>query len=217
VNQTPFPSSRRHLRRLAALGGSALLGMTAVLTLAGPASAHYPTVKGEATCDTATGDWSVTWKVANSEGDITGELTEVSLTPAGTTVTNIEVGAALPKSGDGPLVGVQNVGNDQESATLKVKVEWIRGKKKITEKGEDTVKFKGDCKKEEASPSPSASSPVPPPAESASPAPGAGGGGPTLPTTGASIGTAVGIAAVLLAAGAGLFFFFRRRRIRFTA
>jgi LPXTG-motif cell wall-anchored protein len=53
--------------------------------------------------------------------------------------------------------------------------------------------------------------------ESPSPAPGAGGGGPTLPTTGSSIGTAVGIAAVLLAAGTGLFFFFRRRRIRFTA
>jgi LPXTG-motif cell wall-anchored protein len=53
--------------------------------------------------------------------------------------------------------------------------------------------------------------------ESPSPAPGGGGGGPTLPTTGASIGTAVGIAVVLLAAGTGLFFFFRRRRIRFTA
>lgn len=74
-------------------------------------------------------------------------------------------------------------------------------------------------KSESASPSASPSAPASPSSSvpPSSPVPGAGGGGGELPVTGASIGTATGIGAVLLAAGAGLFFALRRRRIRFTA
>jgi LPXTG-motif cell wall-anchored protein len=72
-------------------------------------------------------------------------------------------------------------------------------------------------KSESASPSASPSAPEESPSATPSPVPGAGGGGEELPVTGASIGTAAGIGAVLLAAGAGLFLALRRRRIRFTA
>jgi LPXTG-motif cell wall-anchored protein len=359
VNHTPSTPSRRFLRRLAVLAGGALLGMTTILTLAAPASAHHPIVSGAADCDTTTGEWVVTWKVANSESDLTGKLTGVSLEPAGTTVTNIVEGATLPVSGDGPLEGVQRVAADQTSAKLSVDAEWWRDGKHITSSKSGEVTFGGSCKQDHASPTTStvsacdgsvtvtlanaedATKPatftvtgakgfsvektvkpgdqvvVTVPAESATKitisadgkvlkedswkqpaecdlpsvgvlstcdelvislenpeglrpleatltpkggeaqtvtvAPGetkevrfdaeegtvvtltigdesadipwekpdncggAGGGGPTLPTTGASIGTAVGVAAGLLAIGTALFFVFRRRRIRFTA
>lgn len=229
MNQTPSRSSRRRLRRLIALAGGALVGMTAVFALAAPASAHHPIVTGKAVCDTTTGEWVVTWQVANSERDITGKLTAVSWTPADTELTGIEVGSILPKSGDGVLEGVQKVAADQTGASLEVTAEWWRWIKKkkvhIVESGTGEVTFEGECKtpespspspSESASPSAPAESPSVPASETPSPVPG-GGGGESLPTTGASIGTAVGIAAVLVAAGTGLFFFFRRRRIRFTA
>jgi LPXTG-motif cell wall-anchored protein len=367
VNQTPFPSSRRRLRRLAVLATGALLGLGGVLAIAAPASAHHPIVTGSAHCETSTGDWIVDWEVANSESDLTGKLTDVTLEPAGTTVTNIVVGATLPVSGDGPLKGVQRVAANETGAKLTVDAEWWRNGNHITSTKSGEVTFAGSCEEDHALPTASTDSAcdgsvavtlanakdatksakftvegakgfsvektvapgeqvvVNVPAESAtditisadgkvlkkdswkqpadcelpsvgvestcdeliislenpegvrpleatltpkggeaqkvtvapgetkevkfdategtvvtltigdesadipwekpddcqspspSPAPGAGGGGPTLPTTGASIGTAVGIAAVLLAAGTGLFFFFRRRRIRFTA
>jgi LPXTG-motif cell wall-anchored protein len=215
VNRTPFPSSRRRLRRLAVLAGGLVLGATAVLTIASPASAHHPTVNGE--CARKNNDgWVVTWTVTNSESDLTGTVTDVK--PAA--VGDIKVDAVLPKSGDGQLKGEQAFGLDVKEVTLEVTVKWIRDGQRIVKSDDATVKIT-ECKDESPSPSPSVSSPAPsqsvPASEAPSPAPGAGGGGPTLPTTGAATGTAVAIAAVLLAAGTGLFFFFRRRRIRFTA
>jgi LPXTG-motif cell wall-anchored protein len=226
VNHTPFPSSRRRLRRLAALAGGLVLGATAALTLASPASAHYPTVKGDCKSKTADG-WTVAWKVTNSERDITGLV--IGVKPAA--VGDIKVGAVLPKSGRGHLVGVQELGADVAEATLTVEIKWVRHGRIIKKEETGKAKFK-DCKEESPSPSPSPSLPESPspspsvpgespspsaPAESPSPAPGEGAGGPQLPTTGASLGTAVGVAAGLLAVGGALFFVFRRRRIRFTA
>jgi LPXTG-motif cell wall-anchored protein len=222
VNHIPSRSSRKRLRRLIALGGGVLLGATAALTLAAPASAHYPTVTGTAECDQTTGEWMVTWQVANSEDDLTGRVKEVSWTPADTELTGIEVDSVVPKKGEGVLEGTQKVGADQTGASLDVTVKWIRDGRKIVKSDKGEVTFEGECKAP-ASPSPSPSESASPsaPAESPSVAPSEtpvpGGGGGSLPTTGASIGTAVGIAGGLLAIGAVLFYVFRRRRIRFTA
>jgi LPXTG-motif cell wall-anchored protein len=200
--------------------------MTAALTLASPASAHHPTVSGKATCED--GGWIVTWTVRNSERDLTGEVRAVTLTPAGTTVDGIAVGDTLPMRGNGVLTGVQKVDAGATRASLEVTVKWIRNGKKIVQSDKGSVKLKGKCKPETPpttppateSPSPSPSAPAESPSAPASPtppAPGGGGGGPELPVTGASLGTAAGVGAALLAIGTGLFFFFRRRRVRFTA
>jgi LPXTG-motif cell wall-anchored protein len=147
------------LRRLSILVGGALLGMTAAIALAAPASAHHPIVSGKAVCESATGEWVVTWSVANSESDITGKLTGVSLEPAGTTVTNIVVDATLPKSGDGPLQGIQRVPPaNNTGAKLTVDAEWWRGKTHITNSASGEVTFGGSCKQNHANPSASFSS-----------------------------------------------------------
>lgn len=136
---------RSNLRRLAALSVAAFAGATAALVLASPASAHHPTVAGKAVCDSAKGDWVVSWTVGNTEDDLTGEILEVTLTPAGTTVTNITVGATIPEDGDGTLDGVQRVPADQQSASLTVKALWVRDGKKIKASASDQVDFEGTC------------------------------------------------------------------------
>lgn len=144
------------LRRLSAIAGATLAGIAATLAFASPAAAHHPIVEGQAVCDTAAGDWVVTWKVGNSETDLTGKIIEMTLTPAGTTVTNIAVGATLPKKGDGVLTGVQRVSADKTQAKLAVTARWIRNGDTITEDASATVSFKEACVKQTA-PEPTAS------------------------------------------------------------
>ncbi|MFS8477623.1 MAG: LPXTG cell wall anchor domain-containing protein [Micromonosporaceae bacterium] len=134
-------------RRLAAVTAAAFVGAAATLALASPASAHHPIVKGEAVCDTATGDWVVTWTVGNSERDLEAKVTKVELAPAGTTITNIAEGAVLPKKGAGVLTGVQRVSADKDMASLTVHAKWDR-KKPVTAKAQGKVYFKDECAKE---------------------------------------------------------------------
>lgn len=136
------------LRRICAIAGAALAGTAAALVLASPASAHHPDVAGTARCDEATGDWVVNWKVGNSETDITARVTTATLTPRGTTVTNIAENATVPKHGT-TLNGVQKVSGDTTAteATLYVKTEWIRGRQTITGEATGHAPFNGDCKK----------------------------------------------------------------------
>jgi LPXTG-motif cell wall-anchored protein len=352
-----FPSTRR----LAALVGGVLLGATAVLTLAAPASAHHSVVSGKAVCDTTSGEWVVTWTVNSyAPRDVKHyKLVAVDQTPADSKVTNIvkTTDDSYPYKVDTPLVGEQRLPGDATSASLAVQAKWENG---FEEKGTvgSKVDFGGPCKPDRPKPNasfesacdgsvtvtltnaedakapaeftvegtggfskqatlkPGESLPVTVPASSAGKivvtagketftggfeapkgcapvkvasrsdcdsltvsienpkgttpvdatltpkggdaqtvtvAPGeakevkfdaeqgfevtltigdqsgkipwkqpancggAAGGGPSLPVTGASIGTAAGIGAVLLAAGVGLFLVVRRRRIRFTA
>lgn len=368
MNRTPFPSSRRRLRRLAVLATGALLGLGGVLAVAAPASAHHSVVNPTAVCDTTTGEWVVTWTVDSvaPEGVNHYKLVKVDTTPADSPVSNITVTTddTYPHDVGTPLVGEQRVSGRARSASLAVKAKWengfqehkpaygkiefgekcekdrpkpnasfesacdgsvtvtltndqeakvpakftvtagdftkeltveagkseqvvvpaenaaeiiVKSGRKVFKGGFETpedcapvkVASRSDCDSltiaienpkgnasVEATLTPkggeaqtvtvaagetkevkfdategtvvtvtigedSADVPWEKPANcespSPSPTPGAGGGGPALPTTGAATGTAVGIAAVLLAAGTGLFFFFRRRRIRFTA
>ncbi|HZN73430.1 MAG TPA: LPXTG cell wall anchor domain-containing protein [Micromonosporaceae bacterium] len=146
-----LPSVRRLLIILAAIAA----GIVGALALGSPTSAHQPFVEGVAVCDTAAGDWVVTWTVKNSENDLVGEVTGVRLTPDGTTVTDIEVDAVLPTSiSSTPLTGVQHVPATFESASLTVDVHWNRGRG-VDASHKGTVSFEGTC--QATTPNPGAS------------------------------------------------------------
>ncbi len=224
MNHTSPPSSGRRLRRLGTIAGGIAAGATAVLMFATPALACAPTVQGKATCDTATGEWIITWNVA-SDINRPATITKVTAKPE-LKLTNIVVGASLPAPGKPPLTDVVRVAAETveglHEATLTVTATWPKQGHQRAETITKTGKAElvGTCEKPSpspsASPAPSAPASSPAAAPSASTSPAAGGGG-SLPVTGSSVGAAVGISAGLLAIGAGLFFFFRRRRIRFTA
>jgi LPXTG-motif cell wall-anchored protein len=221
VNQTPFPSSRRRLRRLAVLATGALLGLGGVLAIAAPASAHIAKLTGDGGCASDTG-WTANLTLTNTWAENAADVEWVKVYDADwkeladLQVKGIQAGTHLAKAdttqgGDDEVTGTVAV--PAEFTTIKVKVKVVYDDGRV-QTPDATVHPRKDCASPSPSPSPSVSSPAP---SVSTPAPGTGGGGPQLPTTGAATGTAVGIAAVLLAVGAGLFFFFRRRRIRFTA
>lgn len=162
TDRTPYPcliqppqeyalnSMHPAFRRLTAFAGAVLAGTAAALLLASPASAHQTMVEGTAVCDTAKGDWVVTWTVGNTEDDLEGKITGMSLKPDGTTVTNIAKDAVLPMKGKGELTGVQRVAASEKEASLSVSAQWIRDKETINHKDADTVTFTGTCAKNTA-------------------------------------------------------------------
>jgi LPXTG-motif cell wall-anchored protein len=129
-------------RRLVAVTASAFIGLVGALALAAPVSAHKPLVDGVAECDLATGEYVITWTVANSEDDITGELTAVQADPGG--LSTIVVGATLPKEGDGVLSETQRVPGDTTEASLSVRATWMRDKPVVADDG-TTLYLDGDC------------------------------------------------------------------------
>jgi LPXTG-motif cell wall-anchored protein len=157
VNYTASRSSRRYLRRLIALAGGTLLGLTAVLTLATPAFAHHSEVSGEAVCDTATGEWVVTWTVDSFAPDDVHryKLVEVNLEPAGSTVTNIAetTDDSFPYEVGTPLVGEQRLPGTgaATSASLAVRAAWDNGfeEEKLAD---STIEFGGSCVQDKPKP-----------------------------------------------------------------
>lgn len=141
------------LRRPLAVVGAAIVGITAAVAVAAPASAHHPTVYGTAECDTATGNWAVNWTVTNSEADLDGTISKVDLTPAGTEVSTITVGARLPKSVDGNLTGKQLVpgASGATGAQLTVEGTWIRDHT-IIASATGSVSFEGTCQEPTSKP-----------------------------------------------------------------
>lgn len=147
---------RLSLRRALAVTGAAALGLTASLAVASPASAHHPIVTGQAICDTETGNWKVTWTVANSERDIEGKITSVVTVPE-STLTTIVPGATLPRKGKGVLTDEQMVAGDRDWAKLTVTAEWTRKgkfhqKRTITKSAWAKVKFDGTCEAPQSKP-----------------------------------------------------------------
>jgi hypothetical protein len=144
-------SFRRFLRRLSIVAAATTLGSAAVIALsATPAWAHHTTLNGDPVCDTATGNWVITWTVYNSERDKTAELKEASWTPVGSSMTNIAVGAILPKKNQGVLTGVQTVPGNTVSASLKIRAKWTNGFKENAH--EKTVTFRGTCEEDKPKP-----------------------------------------------------------------
>ncbi|MEU7917160.1 cell wall anchor protein [Micromonospora zamorensis] len=155
-------------RRVAAIAAGALIGLAGIGVVASPASAHYTVPSGQAICDTATGEWVVTWTVKSiAHYSSTGfKLHSVKLAPENTTVTNIveTAGNNYPHDVNTPLTGVQRVPGSATKATLAVKAKWNDGyKEESARKGE--VTFGGTCAKEETpvTPSPEPTQPTPTP------------------------------------------------------
>jgi LPXTG-motif cell wall-anchored protein len=140
----------------AAVSAVATVGLVAFA--ASPAAAHHSTITGEGVCDTSTGTWVVTWTVANSEDDLKGQITDVNSVPASPAVTNIVVGAWLPKK-PGTLSGTQVLPGNASNASLEVKVHWKRyiwgHWQDIYDTAKTRIRLGGKC--EEDKPSPSAS------------------------------------------------------------
>jgi LPXTG-motif cell wall-anchored protein len=109
------------LRRAAFVVLAMLAGTLAALIGASPASAHFSSVSGTATCDSDTGNWVVTWTVTVHATQLTGHLFKVVATP--TPVDGIDVGTDVPFP-DG-VTGTQLVPNGSATvATLAVRAQW---------------------------------------------------------------------------------------------
>ncbi|MDG4792568.1 cell wall anchor protein [Micromonospora sp. WMMD1082] len=161
--------SRLNFRRVAAAAAGALIGLAGVATVAAPASAHHPIIKGVG-CKLANGEVKVEWTVTNSERQWVAEVASVS-TPSGTPVTNIVVGAVLPKAGEGALIGEQVVPSRQR-ANLTVKAVWKKDRQTVTNTQTGTAKVVGKCAEPEPTPTPTEEpSPEPTPTEEPSPEP----------------------------------------------
>jgi LPXTG-motif cell wall-anchored protein len=127
------------LRRTTAVLAGAVIGLAGAVAFAAPASAHHPLVSPESSCVNEDGSWKVTWKIANSETDITAEVIRVGAQPKDRSeLTGLEVGATIPKNGEGELKAEQSLAADAQVARLVVKAKWVRGDKEIKEeaKGE---------------------------------------------------------------------------------
>jgi LPXTG-motif cell wall-anchored protein len=132
------------LRRTAVLAAGALIGLSGAFALAGPASAHHNIVKGESSCDKVAGEWVVNWTVQAVGNAPTYKWTEVTLTPAGTTISNPDLKVnGKDLDNNKPLTGEQRVPGSESSSSLTVKAEWTTGKASET----GTVNFGGKCEK----------------------------------------------------------------------
>lgn len=140
------------LRRTAVLTAGVLIGLSGAFALAGPASAHHSSVTGAAVCDTATGEWVVTWKTNADSGPTPRSYrwTKVDLTPAGTKLDNPKIAVTdtetYPRTNKEELTGVQRVSAAEKSATLTVRAEW-ENKKTDDQDRSATVTFEGKCEK----------------------------------------------------------------------
>lgn len=156
------------LRRTSAITAGALIGLAGVVAFAAPASAHHPIVDGVSSCVNQDGTWQVTWKVANSEYDLVGKVTDVVLTPADSTITGITAEAPLPVAGNGTLEGVQTLSAAAESASIAVTAEWQRDQL-ITATREAEHPVQKPTEKCHPTPNPSSSGPSTPTDEPSTP------------------------------------------------
>jgi hypothetical protein len=144
------------LRRSLAVLGATFLGLTAALAVAAPASAHHSEVKVKADCETATGEWVVTWTVNSyaPQGVSNYKLTSVDAeklvgeTKSAVSIPGIEVtqGDSYPHAVGTPLVGVQRLPGESTGASLTVKAQWDNGYNEDGPKGA-SIKFSGTCDK----------------------------------------------------------------------
>jgi len=153
--------SKPSLRRPLAVLGAAVLGLGAAVMVASPASAHHSEVSVKADCDTATGEWVLTWtvnsyappgveryKLVNVVGKsfVKGEGTEFSL--PGIAVTE---GNSYPHTVGTPLVATHRLPGETNRALLRVKAKWENGHRE-QEFASAEIKLGGTCVKEEEPP-----------------------------------------------------------------
>ena len=188
-------------RRLFALSGAAIVGVTAALTFSAAANADVPpppkpTVSGTAEC--VSGEFNLTWTVTNFNEGI---ATLSNVQPSG--ITGITNGTTIPAStpgGHSIVTGTQKLPGTTKSASLSVTVNWP------DDEISAEASFRIDLSENKCE------APAPSPTPSATPS-----SAPPLPVTGAKTGAYAGAALALLASGAGLFLVARRRRTNFEA
>ncbi len=126
------------LRRATAVAAGALLGLTAAVAAAVPASAHHTTITATVDCDRLSGERVITWTVENSERDKAATLKTVTPEPPTPVnlVTDIDKpleGAVIPK-GDS-VQAVQRVPGDTAAAKLTVFALWKKNGQDRTNEG----------------------------------------------------------------------------------
>lgn len=156
-------------RRVSVVAAGALLGLTGVALVASPASAHHSSVTGSAECDTATGEWIVTWNVesASTPKDVKAfKLVEVvAKTYVGrkatdVTIPELAVTDEYPHSINDTLTASLRVDRNVTKASLAVRVEWDNGFKERRLRPA-TVKICGTCKPPTPTPTPTTPTPTP--------------------------------------------------------
>jgi LPXTG-motif cell wall-anchored protein len=152
------------LRRTTAVLAGAVIGLAGAVAFAAPASAHHPIVTPESSCVNEDGSWKVTWKVANSESDITAEAKIAAQPKDKSTLTGVDENgvATLPKSGEGALTVEQALTADANWAKLVVRAKWVRDGKDIKKSADGSMKKPTEKCEPETPPS---EEPTTPPAE----------------------------------------------------
>lgn len=111
-------------KRLLSVGGVVLVGAAAaigVVVIANPASAHTASLSGVATCDTASGTYSVTYTGESARTDLTGEVTVTGSAPSNTSISPM----SLSVPGHGTFTITQTgIPGDATAAGLRVHVQW---------------------------------------------------------------------------------------------
>ena len=142
-------SFRPAMRRILAVAAAAAIGTLGALVVASPASAHHTNIAGLAKCNLVSSNWEVTWFINNSEGDKTAVLTDVTVDPDGTAITDAPIadGTVLPADAPGlqwELVGKQTFPGSEDSATLILNlVTWSNGHTQAN--NSRTIEFRGTC------------------------------------------------------------------------
>jgi hypothetical protein len=131
-------------QRIITIGAATVAGLAGSLIAAVPAHASAPTIfvdyDDECLPD---GTRQVTWEVFNTAASLTATITAVTLLPAGSTVSDIEVGATIP--GDDSLPGSQILPGDASSAKLTVSASWPGVESPYTDDASATAEFRGTC------------------------------------------------------------------------
>lgn len=136
--------------------GAALLATVALSVLATPAQAHQATIEGTAECDSATGDWVVTWTLRN-DFPAAATVEDLVSAPEGTELDLPEEIPPASDSGPGEVTGTQRVGAEETAATLSFTSHWIKDEADPNDDvkfpAEGNVGFDGTCDAPQAKPS----------------------------------------------------------------
>ncbi|MEU7927764.1 cell wall anchor protein [Micromonospora sp. NPDC049801] len=138
------------LRRPLAILGAAIVGLTGVVAVAAPASAHHTTIKATVDCDQQTGERVITWNVENSERDKAVTLQRVTAEPATPVTVPVEGAKAVPLQGyvikkAGSVQAVQRVPGNTASAKLVVFGKWKKNGQEATNDGSITIPADQSC------------------------------------------------------------------------
>lgn len=132
------------LRRVLAVTAGAVLGLTGVVAVAAPASAHATNIDATYRCDTAEGNWVVDWTLRN---DYETAATVTQLKTAPVEVQGVVKGLIIPQAEDGrdgEKTGVQIVPGTAKQATVSFTSLWSADGF-VDGDNSKTVTFDGTC------------------------------------------------------------------------